>query len=85
MKYVTIPDLKPGDLIDLEGDVYADPGGSNISFEFEFCTVAHVERETPDCWRVDTECDGSFGFPPDHTVAVEGHDSNYDAEESPCT
>lgn len=63
--------LEPGDLVDLEGDRYADAPDSesdNSEFEFEFQVVIDVVRETPDCMRVDFESGSSFGFPPSHEV-----------------
>ena len=58
-------DLQRGDLLDLEGDEYADPDNSDRVFPFEKAVVMAVEQETPTCIRVDTNA-GSFGVPPDH-------------------
>jgi len=79
---VAIRDLKPGDLIDLAGDAWADPNGDIISYECEYATVAAVEIETPDCTCVHFEGDASVGFPPNHMVPIGGHDTGYDIEES---
>lgn len=65
-----IDQLKPGDLIDLEGDQYADPKRSHPVFQSEYATVESVERETPDCIAVWIEGVDCFGFPPDHLVSV---------------
>lgn len=61
-------ELTPGDKVDLEGDPFAfsdDP-----TPEFEYCVVADLEMETPNCVRVDFENYTSIGFPPDHKVRV---------------
>lgn len=67
-----IKDLEEYDLLDLEGDEYADPDGDTPILEFELAVVIDTERETADCIRVDTN-HGSFGFPPDHEVEVTEH------------
>ena len=71
--------LRIGDRVDLEADIFADPyGGSDVAdsphpeFAFEFEVVADIERETPDCIRVDFESGFSCGFPPDHWIDVDG-------------
>lgn len=61
-------ELKPGDLVDLEHDPYADDG-HHLEFESEYQLVLDVERETPDCVRVDFE-GLSCGFPPGHLFKV---------------
>lgn len=70
--------LKPGDMIDLEADPYADPDHDKPEFEFEYATVAAIEREAPDCVLVWIEGVDAFGFPPDHRVKLVGYDSGYD-------
>lgn len=71
MPNVLVPMLRPGDLVDLEGDVYA---GGLPGVEYELATVVDVEQETPGCVRVDFEGLDSVGFPTDHKLRVEGHD-----------
>lgn len=72
-----VGELRPGDLVDLEGDEYAErecsPGCEScelnrVSFEYELATVAHVEHETDGCVRVDFESVMSVGFPADHEL-----------------
>ena len=65
-----ICELQPGDMVDLEGDTYADPKHDHVAFEFEYQTVETVERETPDCVAVWFEGFDCVGFPPDHRVIV---------------
>lgn len=62
-----VAELRPGDMVDLEGDLYADPEWSDPGFPHEFATVIGIEREAPDCVRVDFD-GGAFGFPPSHMV-----------------
>jgi hypothetical protein len=66
-----------GDLLDFEGDKFADPNGNGLSdsghfepFEFELAYVTGVTRETDDCIRIDTD-QGSYGFPVDHLIPAE--------------
>lgn len=63
-----------GDLLDFEGDKFADPNGNGTSddghyeaFEFEFAQVTGVKRETADCIRIETT-QGTYGFPADHLI-----------------
>lgn len=68
MPLKAISELQSGDLVDLQGDRYAD-NGSHPELEFEYCEVDTVERETADCIRVDF-LNICVGFPPDHRVEV---------------
>ena len=65
-----IDQLNVGDLVDLEGDPYADPNHTNPAFPFEYAEVCEIERETPNCIAVGFEGFDVVGFPPDHTVEV---------------
>jgi hypothetical protein len=74
---VRADEIKVGDLVDLEGDQYADPehgGGGELptnDFEFQLAEVTEVERETADCVRIG----GSgfcVGFPVDHMLKRHG-------------
>lgn len=67
---VAVKDLRPGDRVDLEGDMYANPDDPNTICSFEYLEVAAIEAETPGCWRVDIESFDSVGFPPDHMLKV---------------
>lgn len=72
-----IRDLKPGDMVDLEGDPFADPGGENTTahgFDCELATVMEVDHETPACTAIGFEGFDIVGFPPDHTVPVRTDD-----------
>lgn len=70
--------VRIGDRIDLEDDKYADPNGTNEEFPFEFATVTRVERETDQCVLIETT-QGSFGFPPDHWIDVDGEQARGEA------
>ena len=70
-------DLLPGDRVDLQNDLFADPDGhtggeSPAALECEFQTVESVVRETPDCVCVYFEGFDAVGFPVDHRVEVDG-------------
>jgi hypothetical protein len=76
-----IENLRIGQRVDLEGDLFADtlyyeaddPGASDHpEFQFEWETVAAIERETGECIRVDFASGFSCGFPPDHEVDIDG-------------
>jgi hypothetical protein len=65
-------DLREGDLVDLQHDPFydretedADPDhdACRMAIEFEYQTVAGIERETPDCVRVDFDGICSGGSP----------------------
>jgi|GEM_PF-5029081 hypothetical protein len=68
--------LRPGDLVDLKGDQFADDG-DNAALEYEYAEVLDVEQETPNCVRVDFDSD-SVGFPTEHKVPVVGHNPDID-------
>lgn len=68
-----VEELRPGDVIDLQGDPYADPPGNEFAawYECELVEVASVERETPDCTVVGIEGGpGLIGFPAGHELPV---------------
>lgn len=67
--------LRPGDRVDLEYDVFADPDGCSdfhTYYEAEFAVVAEIVRESADCICVYFESTPPVGFPPDHWVDVDG-------------
>lgn len=70
---IAVSDLYPGDMLDLEGDPFADKteDGAPNPFEFEKAVVESVEPETADCTLVTSEL-VNCGFPPDHKVKVNG-------------
>lgn len=65
-----VASLEVGDLVDLEGDSFADPAHAHSEFEFELQTVESVLRETVDCVAVGFEGFDAVGFPPSHHVLV---------------
>lgn len=67
MDMVTAADLKEGDMVDLEGDPYANGEDTQHIAPFELFVVRGVERETADCVRVDFD-NLSVGFPPNHRL-----------------
>jgi hypothetical protein len=70
---ITAADLRAGLLVDLGGDPFADDLRDHTRYEWELMEVWRVQRESPDCIRVDFE-DDSVGFPAEHRLRViEGH------------
>ncbi len=67
-RQVAVENLQEGDLVDLEGDPYADPNRVNVRFENEFAEVDYVEINggTVEVHFVDDW----IGFPTGHTVEV---------------
>jgi hypothetical protein len=63
-------DLEDGDLVDLEGDEYADPNRDHIEFECEYQVVCFHELETKDCVAIGFEGFDIVGFPPCHMLEV---------------
>jgi hypothetical protein len=66
IQLVPARDVREGDMIDLEGDPFADDG-QHPEHEFEFAIVEGSELETPECIRIDFDST-SVGFPPDHML-----------------
>jgi hypothetical protein len=67
-----VDEIRVSDMVDLEGDRYADPhaGTPDSSWQFEYGAVVDIERETPTCIRLDFHNSESVGFPPDHVLKV---------------
>jgi hypothetical protein len=64
--------IRVSDMVDLEGDSYADPDPTDIDspWQFEYGAVVSIERETPTCVRLDFHNCESVGFPPGHMLQV---------------
>lgn len=78
-KLVKVRDIRPGDMVDLEGDKYADPDSDpGKGFEFQYALVCEKKQETDDCIVLYFEEDSPVGFPVDHELKVGGHDKEYD-------
>lgn len=73
-----VSDLLPGDLVDLEGDKFADPKRDHIQFQTEYVVVDTVERETPACTAVYFEGFDCVGFPADYRVKVSHRPTYYE-------
>lgn len=66
-----VRDLKPGDLVDIEADKFADPPAARDPFwEYEYAVVDEIYPEGPECIVVHFADGPSVGFPPDHEVPV---------------
>ena len=70
-----VQDLQAGDIVDLEGDKFADPAHNKVELQFEGQTVVTYDWETTQCICVYFE---SFtcGFPPDHMLPIIGRDTD---------
>jgi hypothetical protein len=64
-----VSDLKEGDLVDLQGDKFADPN-ENPTFESEYQIVESIEIESAGCIAVHFTGFDTVGFPPDHKLPV---------------
>lgn len=69
-RLVKVNDLKQGDRVDLEGDIYADPHNERAALQCEYQLVDTIEMETPACICVYFE-DFTCGFPTGHEVKVD--------------
>jgi hypothetical protein len=81
---IRVSDLKPGDLVDLYGDPFADPNQDpRHCHEFEYATVCEVIPETPGCVAVSFHLLRGFegfdivGFPPEHVLVFAGRVEGY--------
>lgn len=70
MPLVRADQLRPGDLVDLEKDPYADRDRER-AYKFEYAEVIGTELEYETCLRVDLEGYGAFACPPGHQVPLE--------------
>ena len=77
---IKVEEVQVGDILDLEGVPYLDP--DDQYWEFLYGVVCGVERETPDCIRLDFEETDSIGLPPDLEVRLVGHSIEYEGIES---
>jgi hypothetical protein len=66
---VAAGEVRPGQLVDLEEDPFADPQLDHRRYEWEYMEVMGVERETDVCVRVDFD-GASVAFPAEHTLSV---------------
>ena len=66
--------IQPGDLIDLEGDPFADPRRDNCFLRCELALAMEVEQETPECVAIGFEGFDVVGFPTNHMLNVKGHE-----------
>ena len=63
-------ELQIGDVVDLEGDRFADPDGSNDFLKYELVTIEDIERETGDCTCIYFQDFDAVGFPVDYMLDV---------------
>ncbi len=68
-RQLTVAQLQPGMMVDLEGDEYADKSGNHPEYEFEYAVVDQITRESADCILVEFD-NSACGFPPDHVLNV---------------
>ncbi len=62
-------DIEIGALVDLEGNIFADPKRQNPVFECEYQEVIEIELETPECVLIHF-AGASVGFPVDHELSI---------------
>ena len=61
-------EIKVGDMIDLEGDTYADPARDHPWMESEYAIVTEVDHETSECVAIGFESFDLVGFPTHHPL-----------------
>ena len=71
-RYVAVEDLIPNDLVDLEGDEFADNGDEpDVQFQFEYGVVDEVQRDEGDLVIVVCFANmGDYAFPIGHRVRM---------------
>jgi hypothetical protein len=69
MEKIKVSDLQVGDMVDLQGDRFADPMHSHIEYECEYAMVQDLERETPECICVYFDSN-AVGFPLNHELPL---------------
>ncbi len=75
--FKAVKDIKVGDALDLEGDIYADPNRNNDCYEYHYVQVDDIIVESSNCIFIVTEM-GGVGYPPEHKVKVEAEKRNKD-------
>jgi hypothetical protein len=79
---VRVDEIRPGDVVDLECDIYADPAKvRNGLLAMQYMTVVEIEREGAGCIVLYFDENNPVGFPPDHLIHVATHDTQFDNEE----
>lgn len=78
--YLPASDVRAGQLVDLEGDEFADPLLDHRRYYWELIEVMDVERESPDCVRIDFDGE-SVGFPTNHLLKVVAQSGTVEAEQ----
>ncbi len=69
LQTIKASELKEGDMIDLEGDKFADPNNDNAALECEYCIVEGIEQETPECIVIYTQ-HVNVAVPTDHPIKL---------------
>ncbi len=64
-----VEQIRPGQLVDLDGDPFADQHRDHRRYEWEFMEGLETEPESPDRIRVASQ-DDTVGFPSTHIVRV---------------
>lgn len=62
-------DLQLGDLVDLESDMYADPGHSHTEYEFEYSRVSGIQWEGNSTVVIEFN-NACVAFPPEHKLYI---------------
>lgn len=60
--------VKEGDIVDLEGDLFADPERDHLALAYDYQTVNAVDLETETCVVLWIEGFDAVGFPKGHCV-----------------
>jgi len=65
-----VSDIEPGDTLDLHGDRYADPAGTDRTYAVEYAEVIAVDPEVDGWIRLHFEGLPTVSFPADHAIPV---------------
>ena len=67
---VPVAELREGDFVDLEGDLYADPRRNQPALALNYHMVESIDRQTPAFLLVRFPKLDSYGFPASHAVKI---------------
>lgn len=67
---IEVKNIRAGDLVDLQGDKFADPKRDNIFLESECVIVLDTDQENSECVAILFDGFDLVGFPSEHKLTV---------------